>query len=259
MKKIILIAICALLVMPVFAAARAVDETREAAAAGVVTIELLAGEIRVAGWERAEVRVKGTIDDDAVELDMEQSGQRTTISVKPLGDSLKSFGDKVDLEIHMPRGSRLEVESLSADVTVEAIDGAVTIEAVSGEVNIAGALPEAEVSTMSGNIVISSSAELRGGEIQSVSGDIVLKGMLSADGRFGFQTVSGNIELHLPSSISAEFEVETLSGDIRNDFGPAAERSSQFFPSKSLEFSIGGGGASVSVTSVSGNVNLIQQ
>jgi DUF4097 and DUF4098 domain-containing protein YvlB len=258
MKKTILIVLAALLVIPAVAAARTVDETRSASPGGVVAIEVLSGDISIIGWDRSEVNVTGTIDDELYELKIKESEQRTTISVEPRGNKLELEDGDVDLEIRVPSGGRLEAETLSAGVTVEAVSGAVTIESISGMVRVEGAVPEAEVSTVSGTIVISSSAELQEGEFQSVSGSIKLKGMLSADGDFAFETVSGNIELHLPAGTSAEFEVETFNGDIKNDFGPAAEKTSKYLPAKSLEFSIGGGGASVSVTSINGSVKLVQ-
>jgi len=247
-----------LLAVPVLAATRTVDETLPAAPDGVVSIQALAGSISVMGWDRAEVNVTGTLDDEAIELKIKESGQRTTISAEPIEDADDHLSGTVDLEIRVPRGGRLETETISADVTVEAIDGTVTIESISGAVKVAGNVPEAEVSTVSGQIIITSSAELQGGEFQSVAGNIKLKGMLSADGSFSFETVSGNIELHLPGGTSAEFEVETFNGDIENDFGQKAEKTSKYLPSKRLEFSLGGGGASVSVNSINGSVRLVQ-
>jgi len=258
MRKTTVIILAALLVVPALAASRTVDETRPAAPDGVVEIEVLAGSISVMGWERAEVNVTGTIDDEEVKLEIEDSGKRTTISVEPLGRSMIKLNSKMELEIRVPRGSRIEAESLSAGFAVEAISGAVTIESISGAVEISGAVPKIEVSTVSGPITVSPSVELQSGECQSVSGNIRLKAMLSPDGDFSFETVSSNIELRLPSGTSAEFEIETFNGDIQNDFGPAAEKTSQYLPSKSLEFSIGGGGASVSVSSINGSVELIQ-
>jgi DUF4097 and DUF4098 domain-containing protein YvlB len=224
----------------------------------VVEIQAIAGSISVMGWERAEVHVTGTLDDEEVELVIEDSGKRMSISVEPLERSMHELSSKMELEIQVPRGSRIEAESISAEFAVEAISGAVTVESISGAVEISGAVPKIEVSTISGPITISPSVELQSGECQSVSGNIMLKAMLSPDGDFSFETVSSNIELRLPSGTSAEFEIETFNGDIQNDFGPAAEKTSQYLPSKSLEFSIGGGGASVSIASINGNVELVQ-
>jgi DUF4097 and DUF4098 domain-containing protein YvlB len=258
MRKTTVIILATLLVVPAIAATRTVDETRPAAPDGVIEIQVLAGSISVSGWERAELNVTGTIDDEEVEFEIKNSGKRTSISVEPLGRSLDKLSGTMELEIRVPRGSRIEAESLSAGFAVEAINGAVTIESISGAVEISGAVPKIEVSTINGLITISPSAELLSGDCQSVSGNIRLKAMLSPDGNFSFETVSGNIELRLPSGTSAEFNVETFNGDIQNDFGPAAEKTSPYLPSKSLEFSIGGGGASVSVSSINGNVQLVR-
>jgi DUF4097 and DUF4098 domain-containing protein YvlB len=258
MRKTTLIILVVLLVLPAIAATRTLDEIRPAAPDGVVAVQALAGSISVAGWERDEVGVTGTIDDEAVELEIEESGKRTSISVGPLEDSLDSLSGTMELKIRVPRGSRVEAESLSAGVAVEAVSGAVTINTISGEVEITGAVPDVDLSTVSGTINVSPSVELRRGEFNSVSGNIKLNSALSPDGNFSFEAVSGTIELHLPSATSAEFDIETFSGDIQNDFGPEAVKTNQYLPSKSLEFSIGGGGATVTISSINGNVKLVQ-
>jgi DUF4097 and DUF4098 domain-containing protein YvlB len=258
MRKTTLIIMVALLAFPALAAVQAVNETRSAAPDGVVAIQVLAGSISVAGWDRAEVNVTGRIDGEDYELKIEDSGKRTSISVEPIRKSMHHLDDTMELEIRVPHGGRVEAETLSADVTVEAVSGAVTVNSVSGTVEISGAVPEADVSTVSGTLILSTSTELRRGKFNSVSGTIVLKSELSPDGSFSFETVSGNIELHLPAGTSAEFDIESFSGDIENDFGQEATRTSEYLPSKSLEFSIGGGGASVSVSTINGDVELIR-
>jgi DUF4097 and DUF4098 domain-containing protein YvlB len=258
MRKTTLIIMVALLAFPALAAVQTVDETRSAAPDGVVAVQVLAGSISVSGWDRDEVKVTGKIDDEYYELEIEGSGQRTSISVEPIKKSMDHLDDTVELEILVPRGGRVEAETLSADVTVEAMSGAVTVSSVSGTVKISGAVPEADLSTVSGTLIVSTSTELRRGDFNSVSGTIKLNAELSPDGSFSFETVNGDIELHIPAGTSAEFDIESFSGDIENDFGEEAVKTSEYLPSKSLEFSIGGGGASVSVSTINGNVKLIQ-
>ncbi len=258
MRKTTPIILVILLAFPALAAVRAVDETRSASPDGVVAIQVLAGSISVAGWDRAEIKITGTIDDEDYELKIEDSGKRTSISVEPIKKSMDHLDDTMELEIRVPRGSRVEAETLSAGVTIEAVSGAVTVDSVSGTVEISGAVPEADLSTVSGTLIVSTSTELRRGDFNSVSGTIKLDSALSPDGSFSFQTVSGDIELRLPSGTSAEFDIETFSGDIENDFGQEAVKTSKYLPSKSLEFSIGGGGASVSVSTINGKVELVR-
>ena len=156
----------------------------------------------------------------------------------------------------MPAGSRVEVESIAADVTIEEVRGAVEVECISGKVEIDGAMEEAEVATISGNIVLTSDEPLEEGDFESISGNIEVRAALAPRGDLSFETISGNIVLHLPGSTSAEFVSETGSGLIENEFGPEAERDSDLVGSSSLEFSTGGGGANVEIESFSGRIEL---
>jgi DUF4097 and DUF4098 domain-containing protein YvlB len=162
-----------------------------------------------------------------------------------------------ELEIHVPSGSRIEAEAVSADLEVEAVHGPVSIESVNGRVRIQGDVTEAEVSTVASSILVESDTELRSGEFETVAGNIDFRGALSPNGRFSFESLSGSVTLRLPSGTSAEFEVETFSGDIDNELGPPAQRTGDYGPGKSLEFSMGSGGARVSIESFSGHVKLL--
>jgi DUF4097 and DUF4098 domain-containing protein YvlB len=114
------------------------------------------------------------------------------------------------------------------------------------------------VAVVSGNIHVVSTTALKSGSFETVSGNVDFRGDLGAGGRFTFESMSGNVKLYLPSSTSADFEVETFSGDITNELGPAAVRSGDYVPSKSLEFTLGSGAARVSIESFSGNVKLLK-
>ncbi len=257
MKNHCLFVILTLVLLSPALAGRAVDQTRLASADGEVSIELIAGSVRIIGWDRDEVWITGTIGDDVEELDVSSSSDRVSIEVVLPHDGRRRIRDAdADLEIHVPTGSSVETETVSADISVEGVSGTVEMESVSGDITIEGAMREVEAATVSGDIHLTSDDPLREGEFASVSGDIEFRAALDASGEFSFETVSGDIELRLPSNTSAEFSVETFSGKIDNEFGPEAEKDSKYLPSKSLEFSTGSGSASVEVESFSGRISL---
>ena len=112
------------------------------------------------------------------------------------------------------------METISADIDVTEVTGVVVLASVSGNIEVAGILSEADLSSMSGHIGLTSGGVLQRGRFQSVSGGITVAAGLSTDGRYNFETVSGHIEIRLPADVSADFEVETFSGEISNQFGP---------------------------------------
>jgi hypothetical protein len=236
---------------------RPVDETVPAEPGGTVSVEIIAGSVDFIGWGRDEVQITGTLEDDVKALEVDSGGKHVTIEVKVRsGRNVHKAGAK--LEVRVPYGSAVEAEAVSANLTVDSVGGDVSIECVNGNVRIQGDLDDVNVSVVSGNVNVESDTALKGGSFETVSGNIDFRGDLDPAGRFSFESLSGNVKLYLPSSTSADFSVETFSGDIENELGPAAVRSGDYVPSKSLEFSLGSGAARVSIESFSGNVKLLQ-
>ena len=56
--------------------------------------------------------------------------------------------------------------------------------------------------------------------------------------------------------MAADFSISTFSGGVENALGPPATRVGQHTTEKELEFSTGGGGASVSVHTLSGGISI---
>jgi hypothetical protein len=286
------IALLVMCVPPFALAQQSVDEARPAAESGVVVVDNVAGSVRVLGWERSEVRVTGTLGRGTRRLDFQRAGGRTWVQVIVPRD-----GDDVegsDLEVRVPRGSRVEVETVSADVDVDGVTGAVEAESVSGRIAIAGAPSDINVGSVSGDIEIRVSAPLIRAEsvsggidiadavreviAETVSGDLTVSGPslslvrisstsgrarfeggLAAGGSCDAESVSGPVELVFPAGIDAEFTVKTFSGSILNDFGAKAVRTSEYTSAREMRFSAGAGRGRVTVQTFSGTVRLRQR
>lgn len=239
-------------------AGREVNETRELAPDGTVSIELISGSVRFVGGSGSTVEISGTIGDDVERLEIDASANSVEIEVHLVEGRHRIYDAGADLVIRVPRGAEIQAETVSASISIEDVEGEVSIESVSGDVRIDSPVREAEVETVSSRVEVTDRARLRSGSFETVSGRINFEASI-ADGRFSFSAVSGDIVLRLGSDTSAEFEVETFSGDIDNELGPAATKTSPYLPSKSLEFSLGRGGARVSVESFSGSVKLLRR
>ena len=265
-----------------------VEERRPAASDGIVKIENAAGSIKVVGWEREEIEVTGTLGRGAEGLSIDGRGRQTRIEVKTLGNPHAVHSD---LEIRVPAGSRLDMESFNARISVSAVKGPVKAESVNGSISVTGGAQEADLSTVNGGIDVScpctrvraesvngpvtiqgSSGEVEAstvngalvveggtferGQLETVNGSIRFQGDLHAKAALDLESVSGSVELVLPAKVSADFSVSTFSGDIVNELGPAARRSSRFTTEKELTFSTGSGGAKVTVSTLSGEIHL---
>jgi DUF4097 and DUF4098 domain-containing protein YvlB len=265
-----------------------VEERRPAAPDGVVQINNPSGSTRVVGWDRHEILVTGTLGPGGEGLSFEVTRRRAEIGMATEGDP---HGSPANLEVKVPAGSRLEIESFNAgivvtgvkgsvkastvqgriviteasgEVTAETVNGAVEIsgsprrvqaESSNGSVTVSGASGEVKASTVNGRLTVSGGAFDRVG-LESVNGRVTFEGELKPGATLDVETVGGAIELRLPEGTSAEFTVATFSGEIRNDFGPSARPANRWTSEKELSFTLGHGSAKVGVESLSGAIEI---
>jgi len=294
-KKLLLLMAIALAAGGVWAG-ESVDVTKSASATPTVEIENLAGSVKIHGWDREEIKVTGVLGDDTDGLDFSGSNDNFDIEVEIPDSYGRRHRDlDSDLEIWLPAGSSVSVETVSASIRVSGVNGRLELESVSGEVTVDGAPTSADVETVSGSIELSGSetlaiaesvsgkielsgvagrveaatvsgsirveaSDIEQGEFEAVSGSVRFTGALSPGARLSAESHSGSVVLNLPADTSARFQVETFSGGINNGFGGGeAERTSRYAPGKRLDFTIGSGDAQVRVESFSGSVTLNPQ
>jgi DUF4097 and DUF4098 domain-containing protein YvlB len=256
MKKITVLVFSMLLALPAWAATVSVDETRKAAPDADVQIELIAGKVRVEGWDRDEVRVRGTVNEKWETVEIGGDADDISIEVKLPRGSNRNVDLEADLEIHVPTGVELTFETVSAPLTVDGLTASISVESISGGIEIRGDPEELSIESISGKVDIDAGPALNSVDVETVSGNVEMRGDLSPSGDYSFSTVSGGITLRVPAGASADYEIETFSGRIVNDFGPEPEKAS-FLPAKSLSFSVGSGSADVEISAVSGSIRLI--
>jgi DUF4097 and DUF4098 domain-containing protein YvlB len=264
-----------------------VDQKRSAAPDGSVSIENMAGSVKVTGWDKAEVQVRGTVGDGG-ELSLGGSGKRTHIEIEA---DHSPMGIKSDLEVFVPAGSSVDIEGFQATISVTGVLGSVTAETVNGSISQAGAAKHVELQSVNGDVDVSkaagrvkaeavngsvvvrdSSGDLEastvngklhviGGsydraEIESVAGTVRFEAALSGRAALSIETVSAPVELLLPATVAAEFRVSSFSGRISNELGPAAEKPGKWTPQTELSFTTGSGGARIIIETLSGNIGI---
>lgn len=128
---------------------------------------------------------------------------------------------------------------------------------VSGDVDVRDVRSDVEASSVSGNVAVSTTGKGWG---STVSGDIDVS-MGSLDWKdMDFHTVSGDITLRLPAAFAADVDFESLSGDIDSDFDLTltSRRTGRWVGAHVKATVGGGGGRSLSLKTVSGDVRLIK-
>jgi len=282
------LALMSIMIMPAWLAAQTpIDEQRPAAPDGTVTIENLSGSIKVIGWDKAEVRVTGTLAPDA-ELEFEAGDKHVDIEVEV---ERHDDAGTSDLEVHVPSGSQVEIEGVNVEIEVTGLTGSVEaetvnggislrgsaklvslqsvngavdvsgprgrieIEVVNGSVTVQDAAGHIEASTVNGEVIVGG-GPFESAALESVAGAVSFKADLAATGRLDIETVSGGAEVLVPANIMADFSISTFSGEIEDELGIGTVQQEEFIPAKELSFSTGSGGARITVETLSGSVHI---
>ena len=180
-----------------------VNETLPSAGVNAVTIENVSGKVTIIGWDKANVTVKGELDDKAEKLIFEQVGNTINIKVDmPNHSNWNSKGS--ELVIHIPADIRMNFEGVSSNVELENLRNNVTVKTVSGNIKATKLQEHIELSSVSGNIKTNA---LQGKiTLASVSGNINDK---NSQGRIELQAVSGGIKADTKAN---EVIVNNVSG-----------------------------------------------
>ena len=268
-----------------------VDKRLAADPAGEVEVSNVAGSVTITGWERAEVHVSGELGSGVERLDFASSGKRTVVKVVLRKGHHRGGGD-TDLNIRIPKGSRLDVNTVSSDITATDVTGAQRLQSVSGDISTETS-DEAEVKTVSGSISLRGNGQQTqldlttvsgdavvtriGGEIavstvsgtlelslekltraklRTTSGDLTMSARLEPNGRVDAETISGQLTLNFKGSVDAQIEAESFSGDIESCTGPKAKSTQEFGPGSELRYTAGKGTGRITLSSLSGEISI---
>jgi DUF4097 and DUF4098 domain-containing protein YvlB len=221
-------------------------KTEALAKNGRFSLNNVSGDIEIAVWKEAQVKIEALKTSKASSLEKaKENAAKVTIEVTKEGDLVRvetkypkregGFwgGDRisvsVDYKVWVPEQAAVEVHSVSGDVVIAALGGKAKIDTVSGDVTLAGAAGaeinvksgdidlrniggDAFVETVSGDIDITG---LKGSvEAEAVSGDIVIRDVSGARA-VGIKTISGNVTYVGGLDAGGRYELGAHSGDVR--------------------------------------------
>ena len=263
-------------------AAGSLDTTVAFDARGTITVNCPQGVVIVTSSDRSEIKVLARTESG--EIRFTSTGARATLEpasgrgcsegqfevTVPVGTrvSARSWSGRVSVrgvrgdvearthsaDIEIRDAGRIDVESISGDITIAGANGESLIRTVSGDVDLASARGDVEVETVSGDVDL---RDVVAKQIRShtTSGDMNFSGQILADGRYEFDTHSGEIRLVLPADVGAQLSVSTFSGGLESDF-PITLQAGKDHGSKRLSFTLGQGTARIIAETFSGDVTL---
>ena len=272
------------------AAQRQVERRLQLDADGSVRLTNLVGSVRVAGWDKDSLVIRGTV---AKGDQFFAGGGRT---------GAKGFVEAADqrnpgpshLEVFVPRRAKVWIKTATADITVsgvhgqldlyvvggairvtgnpselnaEAIDGDIEVngspawlraKSASGNVTLKGTSGDMTLSTVTGGISVTGGRFERA-KLETVAGSVRFVGAVMPAGTLDIDTHSGPVELVFPAKASADLEIVSISGSIKSSIGSRKPVAGRYGRGSELNGSIGNGGARVSVRSFKGTITLRPQ
>ena len=231
----------------------------------------------------------------SVVIDIDERPGRVDIRTRHTGRSDRA---SVDYTVSVPRNATVDVSSISGNVRArnlqgplraQSISGSVTVsdstnvevaKSISGDVELSGAMPEARLtaSTVSGRVrvrdvkarglslsAISGDVDVTNVEAErldgkSVSGDFVFAGTVARNARYEFSSHSGSVRLTLGGGTGFEVSANTFSGNIQSDLPVTVnDQRPRRGPGRSVRAVVGDGGASLTVSTFSGDIVIRKQ
>jgi hypothetical protein len=180
---------------------------------GVLELRTVSGTIRLSGTdgEAAAVTVRGNSDalrDLAVER---EPGRLLVQPMKVDAGWFKRSNVEFDFDVVVPRGARVDIKAVSADVLASGLIGEQTFKTVSGDVHLAGGAGRISVQSVSGDLHVNGARQLEL-SATTTSGDVHVDAQLLELVRA--KTVSGDVRLTGRLSDGPRHTVETVSGDL---------------------------------------------
>jgi DUF4097 and DUF4098 domain-containing protein YvlB len=253
---------------------------------GTLSVSLYSGRVNVTAGTGSRATIRGTANRG--ELSIRARSNSVSISVDSEGHT-RGGGD---LEIAVPRGTRVVLEGFStrysvrglkADVSAETLSGSltvgdaegkVTLETVSGDINVTDVDGDVSAESVSGSVDITN---VQGDIItESVSGPITIararsarvhaetvqsslsyEGTIEPMGDYGFTTHSGKLTLAVPANAGATVSLETFSGSVESDFPVTLESGANRRAGESqFDFRIGDGRSRIVLETFSGDIRI---
>jgi hypothetical protein len=145
------------------------------------------------------------------------------------------------LRVELPKGSKLDLSSMSGDVTAQKLGevrirtmsgdvklssvGKADVQTISGDVRIDDAAGPVRLHTVSGHGIVNTAGAAPQVEYQSASGNLDWSGLCAKDCHLSAETVSGDLRLAVDPKSSFELSYTSHSGEMRDEAELSVKRS----------------------------------
>lgn len=286
---------------------RATDrQTRTLAIGPTGTLELsnLSGDITVTvgGSREASIELiresRGRTDADArtgldrVKVQSQVVGTRGTVKTDYPNERQSNYTVSVEMNVTVPVGTRLVVNSVSSDVKVTGVRGELSVTTISGDltltsvgevaeaktasgdVRITGAMGDAtlDAGTLSGDVILqqvkarkitastvsgsvhASDVLCDSATLSTMSGDAIFSGELARNGRYEVTSHSGDVRFTPTGSVGFSLSATSFGGDISSSI--ALQSDGTRTRRRALSGKVGDGSATVTLQTFNGDITV---
>ncbi|MBI2763744.1 MAG: DUF4097 family beta strand repeat protein [Chloroflexi bacterium] len=184
---------------------------------GQFHLRQISGSIEVHGVHGDRVRVRERSGKALAEIfRIDASDGRLSLTAPDRGGiDLIVFGigrrSSANLEVEVPSGASITIESASADLGATGLLGRTAIRTASGDIDLAELSGTLEIETVSGEAQVTASAALAL-QVRTISGDCTVRAPELT--RATIETTSGDVRLDALATGSGPFDIQTVSGDV---------------------------------------------
>jgi DUF4097 and DUF4098 domain-containing protein YvlB len=232
-----------------------IEQTFAVDGPAALDVAVFPDDVTVTGGTEGEIEVVarlslwGEDEEDAreqVDVTMTQEGNRVTVRVEHV-QRIYAFaysrGSRADLEIRVPEGTAVCVESSSGDVTVRDVVGTADLCAIAGKIDVEGFNGEMKVEASSGGVSLTDLANAGEMVVQTTAGNVTLENVEAEAVIIGAS--SGDVAASNLEAIG-DVTIRTTSGHVKLKELAAA----------SLDVDVSSGGVEVAGLSVAGDVDI---
>jgi DUF4097 and DUF4098 domain-containing protein YvlB len=220
-------------------------EMREQTTPSVGLLNIDAGKnggATIKGWTRGDVLVRTRIegwggnDAEAKALASQVLVDTSGGHVQARGpESANNSGWSVSFEIFVPQSTSLTVKTVNGGINISDVRGSLRFDATNGGISLKRLAGDIEGATVNGGV------------------NIELAGPRWEGNKIEVKTRNGGVNLTVPENFSGHFQTETVNGSLQSDF---PLNMTGELKSRNHDFTIGGGGPLIHVTTTNGGVKL---
>jgi hypothetical protein len=151
--------------------------------------------------------------------------------------------------------NRTSVKSVSGEIVLDGVCGEISAETVSGAVESRALVGDLSFTSMAGELTVADGTPRRL-RANTVSGRITADLVLTPTGHITLNSVSGPVVVRLPGDVDTDVVLRSSAGSIETAFDGLSHNGRP--GARSVSGRLGGGMASLAVTTVSGDVTLLR-